>query len=89
MRDARQTGYTPVAQPGVTPEEVLTVTSRAVGCDGGGGALGHPRVWLRIETAIVKPKLFVALGATAALCSPMRPSSMLSIAWARSSTART
>jgi uncharacterized Zn-finger protein len=49
MRDARQTGYTPVALPGVTPEEVVTVTSRSVGCDGGGGALGHPKVWMRIE----------------------------------------
>ncbi|NKE45074.1 zinc-finger domain-containing protein [Roseomonas frigidaquae] len=49
MRDARQTGYTPVALPGVTPEETITTTSRTVGCDGGGGALGHPLVFLRIE----------------------------------------
>ncbi len=48
MRDARQTGYTPVQVPGVTPEDRITVETRAVPCDGGGGALGHPRVWLRI-----------------------------------------
>lgn len=29
--------------------ERFDVTSRTVACDGGGGALGHPRVWLRIE----------------------------------------
>ncbi len=28
--------------------EVETVTSARVACDGGGGALGHPRVWLQI-----------------------------------------
>lgn len=30
-----------------TPEEEV-VTTRTVACDGGGGALGHPRVWLTI-----------------------------------------
>jgi uncharacterized Zn-finger protein len=49
MRDARQTGYTPVALPGVTPMDTLPATSRTVGCDGGGGTLGHPLVYLRIE----------------------------------------
>ncbi len=29
------------------PETVITDQMR-VACDGGGGALGHPRVWLRI-----------------------------------------
>jgi uncharacterized Zn-finger protein len=63
MRDARQTGYTPVQVPGVTPEERITVQTRAVPCDGGGvgtpfashgdangnpDVLGHPRVWLWI-----------------------------------------
>ena len=28
------------------PPEVITVTKRRVACDGGGGALGHPRVFL-------------------------------------------
>jgi uncharacterized Zn-finger protein len=43
------TGYQPQRTPGVTPEEVIEVTSRSVACDGGKGALGHPRIWLRIE----------------------------------------
>lgn len=30
-----------------TPERIA-VTERVVACDGGIGALGHPRVWLRI-----------------------------------------
>ncbi len=53
MRDARQTGYTPVQLPGVTPEEMITVETRTVGCDGGAqgtaSALGHPLVYMRIE----------------------------------------
>jgi uncharacterized Zn-finger protein len=49
MRDARQTGYTPVALQGVTPMDTLPATARTVGCDGGGGTLGHPLVYLRIE----------------------------------------
>jgi hypothetical protein len=58
------TGYTPRLTPGVTPEDIVDVTSRVVMCDGtpsrsrsardgnpdgGGGALGHPAVALRIE----------------------------------------
>lgn len=36
----------PVAAPaGFPPPEVIEVTSKRVMCDGGGGALGHPRVW--------------------------------------------
>ena len=31
-----------------TPSEILHVDERTVACDGGGGALGHPRVFLRI-----------------------------------------
>ena len=30
------------------PSEIVHVDSRVVACDGGDGALGHPRVWLRI-----------------------------------------
>ena len=35
----------------MTPEQLIEVETRAVPCDGliGVGALGHPRVWLRIE----------------------------------------
>lgn len=32
----------------LTPTEVIHVDGRTVACDGGGGALGHPRVYLRI-----------------------------------------
>lgn len=28
--------------------EIIEVTTRRVSCDGGGGALGHPRVWYTI-----------------------------------------
>ncbi len=30
-------------------DDVVVVSSPIVGCDGGGGALGHPLVYLRIE----------------------------------------
>ncbi|HZF76681.1 MAG TPA: zinc-finger domain-containing protein [Acetobacteraceae bacterium] len=50
MRDPRYTQYTPIPTEGVTPEERFSVTARTVGCDGGGGALGHPLVYLRIVT---------------------------------------
>lgn len=32
-----------------TVEETIRVTSKRVACDGGGGALGHPRVWLHLD----------------------------------------
>lgn len=35
------------ANPTDAPE-TETVTQTRVACDGGGGALGHPRVWLTI-----------------------------------------
>jgi uncharacterized Zn-finger protein len=31
------------------PFEIIQVTRREVICDGGGGALGHPRVYLHID----------------------------------------
>ncbi len=34
--------------PDVGTIEQFVVDSRIVACDGGVGALGHPRVWLRI-----------------------------------------
>jgi uncharacterized Zn-finger protein len=36
-----------------TPEtpEIVTVHSRRIACDGVGGALGHPRVWLEMGEA--------------------------------------
>jgi uncharacterized Zn-finger protein len=33
------------------PPEMVTVRSRRVACDGVGGALGHPRVWLEMGEA--------------------------------------
>lgn len=30
------------------PPETEIVTTTRVSCDGGGGALGHPRVWLSL-----------------------------------------
>jgi uncharacterized Zn-finger protein len=40
----------PVAPPGApAPTEIIHTGDRVVACDGGDGALGHPRVWLRIE----------------------------------------
>ena len=35
--------------PTLGETETLHVDSRTVACDGGDGALGHPRVWLHIE----------------------------------------
>jgi uncharacterized Zn-finger protein len=32
-----------------TPTEIIDVDEPVVACDGGEGALGHPRVFLRIE----------------------------------------
>jgi uncharacterized Zn-finger protein len=37
---------TPAAAP--APAETITVTATTVACDGGGGALGHPRVFLTL-----------------------------------------
>lgn len=33
------------------PPEIVTVHSRRIACDGVGGALGHPRVWLEMGEA--------------------------------------
>jgi uncharacterized Zn-finger protein len=40
-----------VAAVGPPPPEVITVRSKRVACDGVGGALGHPRVWLEMGEA--------------------------------------
>ncbi len=43
------------AKPALThdphPAEIIPVHSRRVACDGVGGALGHPRVWLEMGEA--------------------------------------
>jgi uncharacterized Zn-finger protein len=51
MRDAQITGYGPKPVAGVTPDQRIAVTSRAVACDGeiATPGLGHPKVWLRIN----------------------------------------
>ncbi len=41
----------PPPQSVIPPPEVVTVRSRRVACDGVGGALGHPRVWLEMGEA--------------------------------------
>ena len=33
------------------PEETIVVSEKRVACDGGGGALGHPRVFLEIDSS--------------------------------------
>ncbi len=40
----------PDGAPTLSPTETIHVDQRTVACDGGGGALGHPRVYLRILT---------------------------------------
>jgi uncharacterized Zn-finger protein len=43
------------AQPALTPDlpapETVVVRSKRIACDGVGGALGHPRVWLEMGEA--------------------------------------
>jgi uncharacterized Zn-finger protein len=39
----------PAPQAAPPPPETISVTTRRVVCDGGEGALGHPRVWLQID----------------------------------------
>ena len=38
----------PHAQPAIEPVETIVVDHHRVACDGGGGALGHPKVWLEL-----------------------------------------
>ena len=38
----------PVAAETLPPPEAFAVHGHKVACDGGGGALGHPLVWLEI-----------------------------------------
>ena len=34
------------------PTETITTSEARVACDGGGGALGHPKVYLEIKPAV-------------------------------------
>ncbi len=40
---------TTAQSPVIDPPEVVEVDSADVSCDGGDGALGHPRVYLKID----------------------------------------
>ncbi len=40
-----------MSSPDPSAPEIITVTSRRLACDGVGGALGHPRVWLEMGAA--------------------------------------
>lgn len=50
---ARKPKATPAAAPAldIPPPEIVPVGSHRVACDGVGGALGHPRVWLELGGA--------------------------------------
>jgi uncharacterized Zn-finger protein len=56
----------------IDPPETTVVTQKRVSCDGGEGALGHPRVWLSIpeDTGFVEcgycDRRFVLAGHAAA-----------------------
>ena len=41
----------PALTPNLPPPEVIVVRSKRVACDGVGGALGHPRVYLEMGEA--------------------------------------
>lgn len=38
----------PSVMPQIDTPEVIRTTESRVACNGGGGALGHPRVWLTV-----------------------------------------
>lgn len=46
------TSRTPETASTLPPPETEIVSSLRVACDGGEGALGHPRVWLSIDPAV-------------------------------------
>jgi uncharacterized Zn-finger protein len=50
IRDPQQTSYTPIPVAGLTPDDRVEAATRHVSCDGGADpALGHPRIWMKIE----------------------------------------
>lgn len=42
----------PSRQTQMPAPEIETVTATRIACDGGEGALGHPRVWLSIDPKV-------------------------------------
>lgn len=47
-REGSEVDGPPTGRSAVEPPETQTVTTRKIACDGGEGALGHPRVWMTI-----------------------------------------
>jgi uncharacterized Zn-finger protein len=45
---------TPTGTAAPAPPEIIEVDGPTVACDGGGGALGHPRVYLSLEKGVVE-----------------------------------
>lgn len=45
---AAKTSVNSMPTSGGTPHETVSVSSRSISCNGGGGALGHPLVYLMI-----------------------------------------
>lgn len=41
----------------IKASKVTTVTKRVVSCDGGGGALGHPKVYINLVCILCRPFL--------------------------------
>jgi uncharacterized Zn-finger protein len=38
-----------MAKPAPQPPETIEVETKTVSCDGGGGALGHPRIYMNLS----------------------------------------
>lgn len=47
-RHPSEVDVAPLGEPAVDVPETEVVRSRTIWCDGGEGALGHPRVWMTI-----------------------------------------
>ena len=50
-RKAKSAAVKPAPAPALPPPEEIIVRTRRLACDGVGGALGHPRVWLEMGEA--------------------------------------
>ena len=48
VRQPSEVDTPPIGEPVVGVPETEVVTTRRIWCDGGEGALGHPRVWMTI-----------------------------------------
>ena len=43
-----------IAPDAPPPPETVYVAEHRISCDGGGGALGHPRVWYSLEDGVAE-----------------------------------